>query len=191
MNKDVIIGAIVGLGLLTGTVAAAGVINNDQLNNSYSTKTRNALIAKKADPVVETKTESQELSVPFETKYYDDATLAKGSTKVVQEGQNGSKTVEYEVTYKDGIKTRQKVISEKVTRNPVDKIIANGTYEKLRVLTQYCANGTYINVYGNTVCRPSAVNTGGATAICRDGTYSYSQSRRGTCSHHGGVRTWY
>ncbi|MEW6737165.1 MAG: DUF3761 domain-containing protein [Acidobacteriota bacterium] len=30
----------------------------------------------------------------------------------------------------------------------------------------------------------------GATAICRDGTYSYSQSRRGTCSHHGGVRQW-
>jgi uncharacterized protein YraI len=27
----------------------------------------------------------------------------------------------------------------------------------------------------------------GATALCRDGTYSFSQSRRGTCSHHGGV----
>lgn len=31
----------------------------------------------------------------------------------------------------------------------------------------------------------------GATAQCRDGTYSYSQSRRGTCSHHGGVAVWY
>jgi serine/threonine-protein kinase len=30
----------------------------------------------------------------------------------------------------------------------------------------------------------------GATAICNDGTYSYSQHRRGTCSHHGGVRVW-
>ena len=29
-----------------------------------------------------------------------------------------------------------------------------------------------------------------ATAICRDGTCSTSTSRRGTCSHHGGVRTW-
>ena len=28
------------------------------------------------------------------------------------------------------------------------------------------------------------------SAICRDGTYSYSQSRRGTCSHHGGVAQW-
>jgi len=28
------------------------------------------------------------------------------------------------------------------------------------------------------------------TAICADGTYSYSASRRGTCSHHGGVAQW-
>jgi hypothetical protein len=30
----------------------------------------------------------------------------------------------------------------------------------------------------------------GATAQCADGTYSYSQHRSGTCSHHGGVSRW-
>jgi hypothetical protein len=30
----------------------------------------------------------------------------------------------------------------------------------------------------------------GATALCGDGTYSYSAHRRGTCSHHGGVAGW-
>jgi hypothetical protein len=30
----------------------------------------------------------------------------------------------------------------------------------------------------------------GASAQCRDGSYSFSQHRRGTCSHHGGVSTW-
>ena len=30
----------------------------------------------------------------------------------------------------------------------------------------------------------------GATALCNDGTYSYSQHRSGTCSHHGGVKQW-
>lgn len=30
----------------------------------------------------------------------------------------------------------------------------------------------------------------GATAICNDGTCSYSAHRSGTCSHHGGVRQW-
>lgn len=29
-----------------------------------------------------------------------------------------------------------------------------------------------------------------ATAICADGTYSYSANRRGNCSHHGGVAQW-
>jgi Protein of unknown function (DUF3761) len=33
----------------------------------------------------------------------------------------------------------------------------------------------------------SAAAPPGATAQCRDGTYSYSQHRSGTCSHHGGV----
>src|SRR6478736_1951410 len=30
----------------------------------------------------------------------------------------------------------------------------------------------------------------GATALCRDGTYSYSKHHSGTCSHHGGVKRW-
>jgi hypothetical protein len=30
----------------------------------------------------------------------------------------------------------------------------------------------------------------GATARCRDGTFSYSQHRSGTCSHHHGVEQW-
>lgn len=31
----------------------------------------------------------------------------------------------------------------------------------------------------------------GATAECRDGSLSYSAHRRGTCSHHGGVKRWF
>jgi hypothetical protein len=30
----------------------------------------------------------------------------------------------------------------------------------------------------------------GATAVCRDGSYSYASNHRGACSHHGGVREW-
>jgi hypothetical protein len=39
--------------------------------------------------------------------------------------------------------------------------------------------------------QPTPDHPAGATAKCRDGTYSYSQSRSGTCSHHGGVAIWY
>jgi hypothetical protein len=31
----------------------------------------------------------------------------------------------------------------------------------------------------------------GPTALCRDGTLSYSAHHQGTCSHHGGVAVWY
>lgn len=31
----------------------------------------------------------------------------------------------------------------------------------------------------------------GATAKCRDGTYSWSRHHSGTCSGHHGVATWY
>ena len=30
----------------------------------------------------------------------------------------------------------------------------------------------------------------GATALCNDGTYSFSTTRSGTCSHHSGVGVW-
>jgi len=31
----------------------------------------------------------------------------------------------------------------------------------------------------------------GATALCNDGTFSYSATHSGTCSHHGGVAVFY
>ena len=50
----------------------------------------------------------------------------------------------------------------------------------------------YTNSEGYRVQSPTYYNSvpAGATAICRDGTYSFSRSRRGTCSHHGGVAVW-
>lgn len=39
-------------------------------------------------------------------------------------------------------------------------------------------------------CSKRTVGPAGATALCRDGTYSFSQHRQGTCSHHGGVAEW-
>ncbi|CAJ5883020.1 DUF3761 domain-containing protein [Burkholderia pseudomallei] len=53
---------------------------------------------------------------------------------------------------------------------------------------------TYRNRDGDTVHAPAHSKSGrapeGATARCRDGAYSFSRHRRGTCSGHGGVAAW-
>lgn len=51
---------------------------------------------------------------------------------------------------------------------------------------------TYINVDGREIQSPTAYKTPppGACAICRDGEFSQSKHRQGTCSRHGGVAKW-
>jgi Protein of unknown function (DUF3761) len=52
-----------------------------------------------------------------------------------------------------------------------------------------CKSGYYKNVSGHCIHSPSS-SANGATARCRDGSYSYSEHASGTCSHHGGVSRW-
>ncbi|MCV7176163.1 DUF3761 domain-containing protein [Mycolicibacterium sphagni] len=60
-----------------------------------------------------------------------------------------------------------------------------------------CGGGSYANSDGQCVPDPSAGGgsgsggaPSGATAVCRDGEYSFSTHRTGTCSGHGGVSQW-
>ena len=77
------------------------------------------------------------------------------------------------------------VSAKYLSNNPVK------SYTAKRVRT----NGIryYTNVDGYRVQSPTHYDSrpAGATALCRDGTYSFSRNRRGTCSHHGGVARWY
>ncbi|TDR72018.1 DUF3761 domain-containing protein [Paludibacterium purpuratum] len=61
--------------------------------------------------------------------------------------------------------------------------------------SQLVEQGSYNNVDGQTVHKPAHSKSGkrpdGATAKCGDGTYSFSQHHRGTCSRHGGVAEWF
>jgi hypothetical protein len=51
----------------------------------------------------------------------------------------------------------------------------------------------YRSVDGSEVHGPTTQKSsqyGRETAICEDGTHSYSHHHRGTCSRHGGVEEW-
>jgi Protein of unknown function (DUF3761) len=60
--------------------------------------------------------------------------------------------------------------------------------------SQLVEHGSYINKDGVRVHSPAHTKTGeqpqGASAQCRDGSYSFSRHHQGTCSHHGGVLHW-
>lgn len=60
--------------------------------------------------------------------------------------------------------------------------------------SQLIEHGSYLNSDGKTVHSPAHTKSDskpeGATARCRDSSYSFSQHRRGTCSRHGGVMAW-
>ncbi|WP_354015490.1 DUF3761 domain-containing protein [Dyella japonica] len=55
-------------------------------------------------------------------------------------------------------------------------------------------HGGYTNHDGVAIHRPAHTVSGsapaGASAQCRDGSYSFSTHHSGTCSHHGGVAQW-
>lgn len=83
----------------------------------------------------------------------------------------------------------QKIVKEarqyKSDNNPV-------TYDEDPQNSPLSRPKTYYNVDQIEVQSPTKYKSvpPGACAVCRDGTYSFSRNRRGTCSHHGGVASW-
>lgn len=140
-------------------------------------------------PVKETKTITTTEVIPFTSSTIEDASLDQGIKQTSIQGVNGERTHYFEVTYINGTETSRKEVKNEITKTPVDEVVRTGT----RAPAPSCPNGTYVNTYGNTVCSPYSSSSipAGASAQCVDGSYSFSQSRRGTCSHHGGVAVWY
>jgi hypothetical protein len=83
-----------------------------------------------------------------------------------------------QTTQNDKSKASDKKPSTKAANAPSDKAASKPHY--------------YTNKAGQRVQSPTKASAApeGATALCRDGSYSFSRSRRGTCSHHGGVASW-
>jgi hypothetical protein len=69
-----------------------------------------------------------------------------------------------------------------------------GTQSVTNGSTQLIEQGSYVNRDGVVVHSPAHTVSGavppGASARCRDGSYSFSLHHSGTCSHHGGVSSW-
>ncbi len=101
----------------------------------YSGKTGWILKSKVKDS--KTITTTSKATIKYTTIKQNDNTLEKGTTKVVQKGSNGSQTITYKKTYKNGKLISTKKISSKVTKKAVNQIIKVGTKESKA--TKYAA----------------------------------------------------
>ena len=83
--------------------------------------------------------------------------------------------------------------TKETTKQPTQSVVAHPV-TKSRQDERLIESGSYTSTSGDTVHRPAHTVSGeppvGATAQCRDASYSFSESHRGTCSHHGGVERW-
>jgi len=123
--------------------------------------------------VVTTRIVTATSPIPFTHVTVQAPSLAKGSSRLSVRGVNGVETTTYRVTLTNGVETSRVAISRQVTTKPVAQVTEAGTYVAPAAPAAPVAPGN------------------GATALCKDGHYSYAAHHQGACSHHGGVAQFY
>lgn len=91
---------------------------------------------------VETKTIKETKALAYSTVSKNDSNLDKGKQKLVQDGKAGEKVVTTKVTYENGKEVSRKIISEAVTKKPVQKVVAMGTKIKTNASWYSASRGT-------------------------------------------------
>ena len=98
-------------------------------------------------PVSEVKNETEYWDVDFKTDRRPDDTMYEGQTKTIREGEKGQRQVDYIVKYSNGKVVSKEVTSDKVIKEPVNKIVAYGTMKSTQ--TDKGKNVAYSKVYRN------------------------------------------
>lgn len=188
-------------GIIFASLVLIGLVtpsdNNTQPNVSTpQSQSRGAIKVVESEKLPEvadevTKEETVTESIPYKKLVEDDPSRDVGTSYVKSYGSDGVKETVYRVTYRDGVETDRVKVSSRVAEEPQNHVIVQGS-RKTAPKAVNCPDGSYVNSAGNRVCRPHSSSSvpAGATAQCRNGQYSFSQSRRGTCSRNGGVARW-
>lgn len=101
---------------------------------------------------------TEETSVPFETKYVDVQTIARGKTKLVKAGANGVSTATFKVTYVNGVETERVLESQVVTTQPVTQVVNRGVGGTITIGGKSYSYSYYID------CKTTVYTGGGITA---------------------------
>jgi uncharacterized protein YabE (DUF348 family) len=76
---------------------------------------------------IRTEREERTVELPYETTRTDDPALASGTERVTQRGRVGLKTQVFDVSYADGERSAETLVSERTTREPVAQVVSVGT----------------------------------------------------------------
>ncbi|RAO60294.1 Beta-N-acetylhexosaminidase [Micromonospora saelicesensis] len=80
-----------------------------------------------AVPVVQVTTVTEKAAIRYGERTVKDSSLAEGKRVVRTKGVNGVRTLTYEVTTTDGVRTAKKLVKSAVTKQPVTQVVAVGT----------------------------------------------------------------
>lgn len=117
--------------------------------------------------------------VPFEKVTQNSDEVEPGETKPGAEGKNGEKEIVRKVKYIDGKAVSETVVSEKITKEPVDEVTLVGT----KGIDSTGGVGTFVDSNGVTVAYKE-VFTGSGTAYTAP---SGALTATGVPAYHGGV----
>lgn len=73
------------------------------------------------------KTVVKDETIKFKTVEKKDKKMLQGKTKVITKGENGSKTVTYEVKYVNGKEDSKEIVNEVINKKATDKVVKVGT----------------------------------------------------------------
>jgi uncharacterized protein YabE (DUF348 family) len=103
----------------------------DKVNPSKETKLSEGI---EVDVIrVESKMFTKTLPINFKTVVDKKESLPNTHNKTIQEGQNGEREILYSVVYENDKEVSRRVVSETITKKPLDKIVVMGTYPLMPV----------------------------------------------------------
>jgi len=124
------------VGILAVAVTMIGfgpVLAATEPDSEKAARTAQETTKSPTDPIKETSTpvvkeETKIEAVAFDSVEQESSSLAKGEKKITTEGENGEKTIYYQVTYVDGKETARTTTKEEVTKEPITQVTSVGTY---------------------------------------------------------------
>lgn len=155
---------------------------NPSVNFSKKLKRGTNLLVRAQSDYVRVKVMKAQTSVqkiPYEKVTQESSSMLKGTKKVSRQGQYGEKQITTLITYINGVRTYSTVVSEKLTKSPVNQITLVGTR------SPYSGSTGSSYSYGSYGYSGFAWPTRGAYSLSSG--YGYRSASISGWSYHGGV----